>query len=135
MNIKKELVDKFKREGKNTIPIPLMNGDKTFQATLLDNGISVDNLANQPILPWTVFEVVINLLEQESKSVIKGDGMNSKLGSAKLPINSVEGIIAHKVYDKKNGDSVFRRVSPVCAILDWVGVCENKRGYLVLSKK
>ena len=36
-----------------------------------------------------------------------------------LPLDFVEGLIAHTIYGKEPGDSVFRRVSPVSANLTW----------------
>lgn len=45
--------------------------------------------------------------------------MNSKLGEKRLPLNSVEGHVAHKVYGSKEGYYVFRRITPITCILIW----------------
>jgi len=58
--------------------------------------------------------------------------MNGRLGDSKLPIDSVEGYIAYKVYGKALGDTVFRRISPICGLLAWAGICNNERGFLRL---
>ena len=58
--------------------------------------------------------------------------MNNKLGDEGLPLDSIEGHIANVVYGRKPGDSVFRRISPIAAILVWTGICEAGRGELIL---
>lgn len=115
--------------------IPLMRKGKFFTATLREDGIEVDNLHTQKLLPWKVFEETILLLskEESAKGVRKGNAMNGKLGDGVLSQNSVEGNLAIKVFDKEEGDSVFRRITPVAAILSWSSICENKRGYLLLK--
>lgn len=59
--------------------------------------------------------------------------MNFKLGDERLPLDSIEGYITCCLYNKKIGDSVFRRVTPIAGILIWAGICENEPGYLVLN--
>jgi len=115
--------------------VPLMKKGKVFTATLREDGIEVDNLHNQKLLPWKAFEETIVLLSKSEldKGVRKGNAMNAKLGEDKLSTESVEGNLAIKVFDKKEGDSIFRRVTPVAAILSWANICENKRGYLLLK--
>jgi hypothetical protein len=103
VNVIERIRDKFLENG-NTIEIPLLKGQKTFQAVLNEDGISVSNLASQPFLPW----------------------------SAGLPIDSVEGRIAFKVYGKQLGQTVFRRITPIACILEWAGICMNQRGKVVL---
>lgn len=58
--------------------------------------------------------------------------MNYKLGETGLPIDSVEGRIAFKVYGKQLGQSVFRRITPIACILIWAGLCVNQSGKLIL---
>ncbi len=113
--------------------IPLLKGDKTFQAQLSHDGVYVNNLGNQPFLPWTVFTETVLLLTRKGGRVFRGDAMNSKLGSRDLPIDSVEGYIAHVVYNKQIGETVFRRVTPVACILIWAGICTYEIRQLVLS--
>jgi len=83
----------------------------TFNASLVDNGIMVDNLGSESFLPWEVFTEVVALLQGSGGQASRGDAMNSKLGEPDLYITSVEGFIAHKVYNKQPGDSVFRRIT------------------------
>ena len=121
---------KFERIDRK-VRIPLQKG-RVFKASMTDEGIVVDNLGNQPLLPWVIFEEVINLLVRKGGRAKKGNAMDSKLGQEGLPLDSIEGHIAQAVYGKKAGDSVFRRISPITAILVWAGLCNAEPGELVL---
>ena len=112
--------------------IHLRNG-KTFNATMLDDGIFVDNLGAQPLLPWRVFEEAINILKYKDGCAKKGDAMSSKLGDRDLPFDSIEGHVAREVYGKQEGETVFRRISPISAILVWAGLCDTDSGELLLN--
>lgn len=105
----------------------------TFVAKANESGVDVDCLGTSSHLPWGVFEVVEKLLEaQSSKSAVRGSAMNAKLGDANLPIDSVEGCIA-LFFQKKPGQRVLRRISPVANLLVWSGVCRHGKGVLILQ--
>ena len=112
--------------------IPMQN-KATFSAVMVDGGVSVSNLGNQPFLPWEVFAETVSLLIRQGGSADKGNAMGPRLGSDELPMDSVEGHVAHIVYGKQRGESVFRRISPVANILVWSGICVNEPGKLSLS--
>jgi hypothetical protein len=59
---------------------------------------------------------------------VRLDAMNSRLGDEGLPLDSVEGYVAHVVDGKQVGESVFRRISPIAAILVWAGICDSAPG-------
>lgn len=126
--IKEKLVN---NEGR--VEVSLLKANKSFHIQLIDGGIMVNNLKNDPFLEWKVFEKAVELLEVEGGIALKGDAMRSRLGEEGLPINSIEGYIAKEVYGKNNGDSVFRRISPIVNILIWVGVCKNGKEKLLLK--
>jgi hypothetical protein len=60
--------------------------------------------------------------------------MNNKLGESGLPIDSIEGLIAYKIYGKQLGQNVFRRITPIACTLVWAELCENQSGKLSLIK-
>jgi hypothetical protein len=121
------------RETNEPVLIPLLR-EGFFTARLIEAGIEVDNLSNYPLLPWDVFIETINLLNRKGGRAQRGDAMLSRLGDAGLSLDSIEGHIASVVYGKQIGDSVFRRISPVAAILIWAGICESAPGELVLRE-
>ena len=123
--------NKFSQTGSPT-KIPLLKGED-FLATLKDDGILVDNLGNQPLLPCVVFQEAVCVLIRNGGSALRGDAMQSKLGEAGLPLDSIEGHIAHVVYGKKGGDTVFRRITPISCILIWAGICVSRPHKLTLA--
>jgi len=72
------------------------------------------------------------LLARQGGRAESGDAMGSRLGDEGLPLDSIEGHIAQVVYGKQVGESVFRRISPISAILVWAGVCDTDTGELIL---
>jgi hypothetical protein len=130
MDVLPRIKQKFSEQGGPAI-IPLQRGGQ-FQVILVEGGVEVDNLGNQPFLPWCVFQEAVCVLIRNQGSAIRGDAMNSKLGDPGLPLDSVEGHIAWVVYGKQVGASVFRRMTPIARILEWAGICRSEPGRLIL---
>ena len=114
--------------------ISLLKGG-TFTAELTGDGIRVDNLGNQPILPWIVFQEAVCVLIRMNGRAPRGDAMKARLGDQNLSLDSVEGHIAQVVYGKKVGETVFRRISPITGILIWVGICDAAPNELILKQR
>jgi hypothetical protein len=104
--------------------IPKIKGG-IFKAELQSDGVNVNNLGDQPFLPWAVFEEAFQLLRNFGGQAQKGNAMNSRLGDQELRLDSIEGNIAYNIYNKKEGESVFRRITPIAGILIWAGICKN----------
>lgn len=126
-----------KKFSESTCPveIPLLRGNRSFSAELVDGGIEVSNLGSQPFLPWEVFQEALCVLIRSGGRAKRGDAMNHRLGDPQLSLDSIEGHIAHIAYGKKPGDSVFRRITPIVCVLVWSGVCEAAPGEVVLLEK
>lgn len=89
-------------------------------------------LANQLI--WPVFDAAVEVVTNNGGKAVKGNARSgAKLGSNKLPLNSVEGYIAYKAHDAKEGETAFGPGFVICAVLDWVDICKNERGYLTMN--
>lgn len=104
-------------------------------AALTEEGIKVNNLGTQPLLPWEVFQEAICVLVRNGGRADRGDAMGSRLGEEGLSFNSIEGHIAQVVYGKHEGDVVFRRITPIACILVWAGICEAIPGKLILREE
>ena len=111
------------------IPLPLGG---FFSARMTAEGIMVDNLGFYPFLPWTVFVEVINFLIGKNGRAEKGFSRSARLGDEGLSLETVEGHLAHVIYDKKEREIIFRRVSSISAILVWDGVCNATTEELIL---
>jgi hypothetical protein len=59
--------EKFAAVG-SPVSVPNRKG-KLFTAKLTPHGINVDDLANQPFLPWAVFEEAVRLLSRSSDAL------------------------------------------------------------------
>ncbi|MBU2764976.1 hypothetical protein HAP94_01905 [Acidithiobacillus ferrivorans] len=139
--IQKKLMNIF--NGHTPRCIPLQRRGQTFEARVCDDrsgfivsnlGAPIDRRTNSNYLPLEVFYVAVGLLLEKGGEAIKGNVYNNRLGDDGLPLDSVEGIIAHKVYGKNIGDIVFRRISPVNGILLASEICQGTRGgYMMLS--
>jgi hypothetical protein len=125
-----KIKQKFMSMGGKAV-IPLMKGG-SFTARADDKGVWVSNLGTSPFLPWRVFEEAVALIIRKGGRAKRGDAMNCRLGDEGLPLDSIEGHIAHVVYNKQPGDSIFRRVTPIGAILVWAAICRAEPGELVL---
>jgi hypothetical protein len=130
IKVVKAIKSKFQETGSPT-NVPMEIGG-AFKAKLTDDGILVDNLENQPFLPWVAFQEAICVLIRNDGRAVRGDATNVRLGSQKLSLNSVEGHIAQVVYGKKVGDPVYGRVGPIVDILIWAGVCDATPDELIL---
>ncbi len=129
-----QAVDRIKSRfvGKgSSVQIPLLK-DGSFKAQITEDGILVDNLGNQPYLPWVVFQEAVCVLLRNNGIADRGNAMNYKLGDPGLSLDSIEGHIAHVVYCKKIGETVFRRITPIACILIWAGICKSEPKKLVL---
>ncbi|TKT91398.1 hypothetical protein [Dyadobacter frigoris] len=115
--------------------IPLITRNKYFIASMVTEGIRVDNLGNNPVLVWEVFDSAIDLLIRNGVGipVMKGSAMNNLLGDPGLPLDSIEGYVGQKVFQKQVGQVVFRRISPIVGILRWAGIARNGKGVLILQ--
>jgi len=113
------------------VSISLLKGG-TFTARIVDQGIEVDNLGNQPFIHWAAFQEALCVLIRNGGSAPRGDAMKSRLGDPALSLDSIEGHIAHVVYGKQVGETVFRRITPITCVLIWAGLCKAKPNELVL---
>jgi hypothetical protein len=128
-----EMIRRKFAESHDTAQIPLLKGGY-FTAKVTAEGIRVDNLGTQPLLPWAVFQEAVCVLMRNGGRAERGDAMGPKLGDEGLSEDSIEGHIASVVYGKRPGDSVFRRITPIACILVWAGVCRAEPGELVLLR-
>jgi hypothetical protein len=125
-----EIIRRAFRENGNSNParIPYIRVNLGhFNANLRGDGtgIEVDILGGQPFLPWAAFQHAVCAMIASGGTALKGDVMGPRLGDDDLPLNSIEGRIAHRVYGRQPGDAVFKRITPIACILIWAGICEH----------
>ena len=117
--------------------IPMQGSAFNLEVVRVDNqitGVNVSNLGNNPFLPIAVFQVAIETMYNSPDSTAPlgnaiGDG---PLGNG-LEINSIEGQVAHRVYNIQIGNHAFMRITPIRRILEAALVCSSHNpGYLSL---
>jgi hypothetical protein len=119
----KELSIKLKSCADQRASIPNQRAGH-FIAVWSEDGIMVDNLGNQPLLTWSMFDCVENFMRrQPNQCAVKGNGTNGKLGTSNVPFDSIEGRVA-LFFGACEGDSVFRRITPIANLLVWAKLCK-----------
>jgi hypothetical protein len=107
--------------------IPKQGGTFNLEVVRVGNqisGVKVSNLRSKPFLPIEVFRVAIESMYNSQNRTVslgnaKGDG---PLGNG-LEINSIEGLVARKVYNIPIGKHAFMRITPIRRILEAALVC------------
>lgn len=92
------------------------------------SGLESDKIPVPNQLTWEVFIAAYSIAAAQEGELYKGYARAGKLGSDKLPIDSLEGYIAHAVHGVKDGKSAFSPGFAIAAILDWAGIFINERG-------
>jgi hypothetical protein len=97
------------------------------------SGIECDKIPIPGQLVWQVFVEAYNIAAAQDGEVLKGNARAGKLGSDKLPVDSLEGFVAYRVHGVREGESAFGPGFVIAAVLDWAGVSANERGKIVLD--
>lgn len=74
-------------------------------------------------------------MKRNAGRALIGDSSSARLGDPALPLNSIEGHIAHVIYGRGLGDSILARAVPVGVIWVWAGVCRKEGDFVVLLDK
>ena len=128
LNILKEKLLDIGAAEAGAIEISLQRGGYFVCAPVIDNGflkgVNVSNLGNSPFLPIDVFAAVLSLLAlSPNYTARRGNAMGGMLGTDEIPLNSVEGHVAHVIYGIDIGEGyAFQRISPIAGILRWAGL-------------
>lgn len=133
--VSKKIRDKLDLCGGKTI-IKLFRGDSCeIGYDSNGNGLVSPKIPVPNQLTWEVFEAAVEVVINNGGKALKGSARSkgARLGDEKLPVNSVEGYVAHKVHGVKEGESSFGPGFVICAILDWADVCNNERGFLTIK--
>jgi hypothetical protein len=78
-------------------------------------------------LPSKVFYVASELIGRNGRAP-KGDAIGSLLGEPGLPLDSIEGAVASQVFGRNAGDPVYRRITPICALMVYLRLAEDDGG-------
>ena len=135
----KDFIESIVNSG-NSFLISQLKGAQPFNVELRKknniSGLWVDKrvMPLDQFFPADIFYFVINDLENAHNTTLpKGNAIKYRIGQSGLSLDSIEARVAVKFYNKKEGDSTFRRISVIANILVQSGVCEHGRGVLRLK--
>lgn len=145
----KELIEFLKEksnQGQNTITIPLQRKRKDhnsfeIQPIYKNSNVVAINVEKRvmpvdTLFPIEIFELVLNSLSKANDLTLSnGNAQKYRMGDNGLGPNTIEYIVAKEIYDKKDGDSVDRRISVIANILIAANLCNPKKGHLTLIDK
>ncbi|GEM_PF-62379 len=125
-----KLIKEKLNENGGQAEIPLIQAGKKIIIGFDSDGIGLvcNKIPVPKQLTWDVFIAVYDILIVNEGELYKGYARTGKLGSERLPIDSLEGYIAYAVHGVEKGGSAFSPGFAIAAILDWVGVLKNERG-------
>jgi hypothetical protein len=120
--------------GKTTIKL-LQGDDCEIWFDVNGKGIVSPKIPPANQLVWEAFDAAVEVVINNGGKAVKGKARSgAKLGSGDLPLNSVEGYIAHKVHGVEKGETAFGPGFVIAAILDWADICKNERGSLSIKQ-
>lgn len=115
--------------------IPLYSGDLCEIGYNPDGkGLVSPKIPPSNQLTWEAFDAAVEVVIQNGGKAMKGKARSGAgLGSDDLPLDSVEGYIAHKVHGVQIGETAFGPGFVIAAVLEWAEICNNERGYLAIN--
>lgn len=131
----KKIKDKLNSCG-GKATIKLFRGDPCeISYDFYKRGLSSPKVPMPDQLTWEAFDAAVEVVINNGGKALKGSARSkgARLGNEKLPRNSVEGYIAHKVHGVKQGESSFGAGFVIYAILDWASICNNELGFLTIK--
>lgn len=145
----KELIEFLKEksnQGQNTILIPLQKRRKEFDSFMIhpiykNSRIVAINVEKRvmpvdTVFPIGIFDLILNsLTKAEYFTLPNGKAQGNRMGEDGLVPNTIEYIVAKEIYDKKDGDSVDRRISVIANILIAANLCAPSKGSLKLINR
>jgi len=125
----KSIKDRLNKAGGHA-RIPMISAGKVMDIWYDsdDNGLECDKIPVPNQLTWEVFIAAYSIAAAQEGTLYKGYARSGKLGSDKLPLDSLEGYVAHAVHGVEEGKSAFSPGFAIAAILDWAGIFINERG-------
>jgi hypothetical protein len=122
------LKGKFNTVG-GKVYVPMLRGkDKLFRATR--EGLYNDGFKGY-LCKWEEFDEIINKLQELGGMMYRGDvaaQKGFKLGSDKLPLDTMDGYIALNFHHDKIGRSITRRSTYYACVLACANIVSNRRG-------
>ena len=130
----KKIKEKLNESGGKAM-IPLYNDDLCdIEYDPNEKGLVSSKIPPKDQLIWEAFDAAVEVIINNGGQAPKGNARSgAKLGSTRLPLNSLEGHIAHKIHNVQIGQTAFGPGFVIAAVLEWAGICINMRGFVKIT--
>lgn len=133
-----EKIIRLLNENGGSAECPMLRG-KPLKIWLTREGVKNAGFPDL-ICEWKIFDAIVEKAKELGGKMYRGDSAaqnGEKIGSEKLPLDTIDAFISVNFYDNQIGKATTRRSTYYAAILAWAGICENKRsdgngGYIQL---
>lgn len=105
----------------------LKGGDIKFYLAPDNTGLISSTLPNV-ILKWEVFDAIVKKANELGGTMLKGDSAaqsGARVGSALLPLDTIDAFISLKFFNSNIGDKILRRSTYFSAVLAWADIAYN----------
>jgi len=125
----KVIQDKFLECG-GVSKMPMLKGNP-LDIWVASSGNGVENSGFPALVcEWHILEAIVKKANELGGIMYRGDAAaqkGAKIGSAELPLDTIEAFISIEFYGGSLGTSTTRRSTYYAAILAWAGIVENHR--------
>ena len=110
--------------------MPMLKGNP-LDIWVASSGNGVENSGFPALVcEWRILEAIVKKANELGGIMYRGDAAaqkGAKIGSAELPLDTIEAFISIEFYGGSLGASTTRRSTYYAAILAWAGIVENHR--------
>lgn len=140
-----KFLEENSNNGQNTITVPLKRKRKNFDSFQIhliykNSKIVAINVERRvmpvnTVFPIEIFNLVLNSLSKvKNSTLLNGKAQGNRMGEDGLGSNTIEYIVAKEIYNKKDGDTIDRRISVISNILIAANLCESRPKSLQLNQ-
>ena len=121
--------------------MPMLRG-KDLEIWVASSGTGIENSGFPALVcEWNILEAIVNKANELGGTMYRGDSAaqnGAKIGSAELPLDTIDAFVSLEFYNAQIGGSTLRRSTYYAAILAWAGIVDNYRsagkgGYIVVK--
>lgn len=121
--------------------MPMLKGEP-LDIWVSSSGEGIENSGYSSLVcEWHILEAIVKKANELGGIMYRGDSAahnGAKIGSAELPLDTIDAFISLEFYGKNIGDTTLRRSTYYSAILAWAGIVENHRskgkgGFIVVK--
>ncbi len=130
------IIDKLKRDGGLSRHTMLNKREMKLWLSTEGNGIITSNYSSLNCKFMVLYDILTKAAELGGEMYLGANAAQNgcKIGSAELPVDTIDGFISVKWYGKHIGESTQRRSTYYAYVLEWAGfVVDHRGGYITVK--